>query len=147
MKNLILCVGNRDETIQLIRKVSLDKKYWLGCCDGLINDVKQNNHQWFSGKGTFERIIYLFPEKAKMMSAIDIRHEDAINGLSVIPESTEINFGSTIIFSEDDDILIYSPRTKMTQIFMAWTVSRNEFFLNRMGKTSDASQFFKEDSY
>lgn len=135
MKKIILTPENIDEIIGILNTTFDTKKYWLGLGMGKCETIQGEGTDWFCGKGTFERIIYLKAVPSKYREhPIQIVHKSAINELPVVPNDMHIKFGSEIMII-DSDVLIFEDEKMIskrggTHLYMEWTVSRNEYYLS-----------------
>ncbi len=130
MKNVILTLENIKEITKQLNEISKDKKYWLGITSGKTNSTNEEGFDIFRGVGTFERIVYL--EFSVGDYYIQITHLSAKESFVVIPQESYIRLGAEIT-TDGSDILSFENDPHIgknggTQIYMEWTVARNEKF-------------------
>ena len=130
MENIILSLENIKDITKQLNELSKDKKYWLGITSGKTNSTNEEGFDIFRGVGTFERIVYL--EFSVGDYYIQITHLSAKESFVVIPQESYIRLGAEIT-TDGSDILSFENDPHIgknggTQIYMEWTVARNEKF-------------------
>ena len=128
MKNVILTPENIKDVAKQLNEISKDKKYWLGIAYAKLESIQEDKPDIFRGVGTFERVVYL--QFSVGAYYIKITHLSATESFGVIPQESYIRLGAEISI-DSSDILSFENDPHIgknggTQIYMEWTVVRNE---------------------
>lgn len=109
MKNIYLSSENINSVARKINEIVNGKTYWLGLGYGDYKSVDDPHFRdrWFSGAGTFDRLLFMTARVDSTRSKIILQHKNAVDKKNVTPELFEITHDLKIS-TDKNDLLIFN---------------------------------------